>query len=80
MSDPVLLPVPGTFGLVGFDTADVVRGALHQGLDQTVSLFLKKGGGAGLPVVAMLGAENLQDFNMNQRTVHYPVTEVVKVK
>lgn len=38
--DPVVLPVPGTFALVGFDAADVVRGALHQRLDQTVSLFL----------------------------------------
>lgn len=45
VSDPVLLPVTGTLGLIGFDAADVVRGALHQGLDQTVSLSLKGGGG-----------------------------------
>lgn len=41
MSDPVFLPVPGTFGLVGFDAADIVGGALHQSLDQAVRLFLK---------------------------------------
>lgn len=38
--DPGLLPVSRPFGLVGFDAADVVGGALHQGLDQTVGLFL----------------------------------------
>ena len=42
VSDPVLLPVSGAFGLVGFDAADVVGGALHQGLDQAVGLFLKR--------------------------------------
>ena len=51
VSDPVLLPVPRTFGLIGFDAADVVGGALHQGLDQTVGLFLKGDRGkTGLPV------------------------------
>lgn len=38
---PVLLPVAGALGLVGFDAADVVRRALHQGLDQSVGLFLQ---------------------------------------
>lgn len=43
VSDPVVLPVPGPLGLVGFDAADVVRGALHQSLDEAVGLFLKGG-------------------------------------
>lgn len=41
MPDSVLFPVSGSFGLVGFDAADVVGGALHQGLDQTICLFLE---------------------------------------
>lgn len=41
VSDPVLLPVPGAFGFIGLDAADVVGGALHQGLHQTISLFLE---------------------------------------
>lgn len=49
MFHPVLLPVPGTFGLVGFDAADVVGGALHQSLDQTVGLYLKGRGGTFSP-------------------------------
>lgn len=40
--NPILLPVPGTFGLVGFDAADVVRRALHESHDQTVGLFLEE--------------------------------------
>lgn len=55
MSDTILLPVPGTLGLIGFDAADVVRGALHQGLDQSVSLSLKAGG-TGLHTVGVLEA------------------------
>lgn len=42
MFDPVVLPVPRTLGFVGFDAADVVRGAFHQSLDQTVRLFLEE--------------------------------------
>lgn len=41
MFGPSVLPVPRLLGLVGLDTADVVGGALHQGLDQVVGLFLK---------------------------------------
>lgn len=40
--DPILLPVPGPLCLVGLNAADVVRGALHQSLDQGVGLFLEK--------------------------------------
>lgn len=29
VSDTVLLPVPGLFGLIGFNTAYIVGGALH---------------------------------------------------
>lgn len=66
MSDPVLLPIPGTFGLIGFDAADVVGGALHQSLDQTVSLFLKgrRGQCYLLYLTAVFGAESLQDFSL----------------
>lgn len=42
VSNSALLPVPGLFGLVGFNAADVMGGALHQGLDQTVGLFLNR--------------------------------------
>lgn len=42
--DPGLLPVSRPLGLVGFDAPDVMGRALHQGLDQTVGLFLEEGG------------------------------------
>lgn len=44
MSDAVFLPVSWLFGLIGFNTTDVVGGALHQCLDQGVGLFLREGG------------------------------------
>lgn len=37
---PALLPVFGLFGLVGFDTADVMWRAFHQCVHQIVGLFL----------------------------------------
>ncbi len=37
---PALLPVFRFLGLIGFDTADVVRCTLHQGAHQIVGLFL----------------------------------------
>lgn len=40
---PALLPVPGFLGLVGFDAADVVWGALHERVHQVVGLFLVQG-------------------------------------
>lgn len=43
MSDAVFLPVSWLFGLIGFNTTNVVGGALHQCLDQGVSLFLREG-------------------------------------
>lgn len=42
VSNSALLPVPGLFGLIGFNAADVMGGAFHQGLDQTVGLFLNR--------------------------------------
>lgn len=44
--DPALLPVARSLGLVGFDAADVVRGALHQSLHQVIGLFLSSDGGS----------------------------------
>lgn len=39
---PVLLPVSGPLGLVGFDAADVVGCAPHQCGHQVVGLFLRQ--------------------------------------
>lgn len=40
--DPGLLPVSGPLGLIGLNAPDVMGRALHQGLDQTVGLFLEE--------------------------------------
>ena len=39
---PVLLPVTGPLGLVGFDAADVVGCAFHQRGHQVIGLFLRR--------------------------------------
>lgn len=39
---PALLPVFRFLGLIGFDTADIVRCTFHQGAHQIVGLFLSK--------------------------------------
>lgn len=57
MSDAVFLPVSWLFGLIGFNTTDVVGGALHQCLDQGVGLFLREGDREGGGV----SAQSLQD-------------------
>lgn len=71
MFGPSVLPVPRLLGLVGLDTADVVGGALHQGLDQVVGLFLKDmevqsqlgSTDQALRVVNRLMEENISPYN-----------------